>query len=391
MKIGVYGNSYTEDRLIIDKNEDMEYVKLKNHKSLIHLIYRVIGRLFPAFKGTDIYAHPIIFSYQNKSLKEIDVVHTFNRVCDVNTNWVVTVEKTLPVYFYIESNLNCQEMHRKMLPLLEDTCLSLLTISEWAYKYQSNFLKRISSEEEYRILMAKTQVLYPPQQLLIEKDWDKKFENISSEIRFLFVGRQMWRKGGVNVLKALVKLSNQYPIKLTLIGKLNCEFKEYIADKSCIKEVERILDENRSWIQYYSELSNNEVLGIMKKSHVGLLPTIGDTFGYSVLEMQAAGVPVITTNREALNEINSSEIGWLIDTKQILIKNGDDYGHYNREEIIKLSDYIDSVLPSIIIDIFQNPDCIRKKAVKCIEKISRQHSPEKYGKAISEIYKKGKV
>ena len=63
------------------------------------------------------------------------------------------------------------------------------------------------------------------------------------------------------------------------------------------------------WISYVPKLTNNETLELMKKSHIGLLPTYADTYGYSVLEFQAAGCPVITTNVRALPEINNNNLG----------------------------------------------------------------------------------
>lgn len=63
----------------------------------------------------------------------------------------------------------------------------------------------------------------------------------------------------------------------------------------------------------------------MKQCHIGLLPTFGDTFGFSVLEMQACGCPVITSNNYALPEINNKEIGWICDIQESIKKYGEDY------------------------------------------------------------------
>ncbi|WP_125140102.1 glycosyltransferase family 4 protein [Clostridium transplantifaecale] len=42
-----------------------------------------------------------------------------------------------------------------------------------------------------------------------------------------------------------------------------------------------------------------------------LLPTFADTYGYSLLEMQACGLPVVSTNVRAMPEINDNECGWI--------------------------------------------------------------------------------
>lgn len=64
--------------------------------------------------------------------------------------------------------------------------------------------------------------------------------------------------------------------------------------------------------RHHTSLSNDAVLEMIKTSDVGLLPTWQETYGFSVLEMQACGCPVITTNVRALPEINPENAGWLI-------------------------------------------------------------------------------
>lgn len=58
----------------------------------------------------------------------------------------------------------------------------------------------------------------------------------------------------------------------------------------------------------------------MKNSHVGLLQTWSDTYGYSVLEFQACACSVITTDLRALPEINNNEVGWLIELPKNIFK-----------------------------------------------------------------------
>lgn len=64
---------------------------------------------------------------------------------------------------------------------------------------------------------------------------------------------------------------------------------------------------NQSWITCLQNIPNEQVLEILKNAHVGFLPTIADTFGYSVLVMQASGCPVVNNNPirygERLSEI----------------------------------------------------------------------------------------
>lgn len=73
--------------------------------------------------------------------------------------------------------------------------------------------------------------------------------------------------------------------------------------------------ENTPWITYIKSLPNKKVLELCKKAHIGCLPTLQDTYGYSTLEMQACGCPVVTTNIRACSEINSDDCGWFVPVK----------------------------------------------------------------------------
>jgi len=79
------------------------------------------------------------------------------------------------------------------------------------------------------------------------------------------------------------------------------------------KKLKSLILDNLDRITYYEYLPNNEILELMKyKIQVGMLPTRGDTYGYSVLEFQASGCPVISTDVRALLEINNEDCGWII-------------------------------------------------------------------------------
>lgn len=124
----------------------------------------------------------------------------------------------------------------------------------------------------------------------------------------------------------------------------------------------------------------------MRNAHIGLLPTIGDTFGFSVLEMQASGCPVVTTNREAMPEINNSKTGWIIDTNSINVMHKDDYGNYSNEEINTFMQQIDEQLVMTLVNIFNNRTGIVEKAIASLHKIQNDNSPILYEEKLKQIY-----
>lgn len=54
-------------------------------------------------------------------------------------------------------------------------------------------------------------------------------------------------------------------------------------------EIRQLIKENE-WIKHDTQLENAQLLALFKESQIGFLPTSKDTFGYSVLEMQASAV-----------------------------------------------------------------------------------------------------
>lgn len=122
---------------------------------------------------------------------------------------------------------------------------------------------------------------------------------------------------------------------------------------------------------------------MIKESHIGLLPTWADTFGYSVLEFQASGCPVITTNVRALPEINNPKLGWMIDldTNNLgeLVINSSEKKQATRRKII------DS-LKSIILEALHDKELVKQKAMEALDRIESIHSIERYNQRIKDIY-----
>lgn len=202
-------------------------------------------------------------------------------------------------------------------------------------------------------------------------------------LRFIFVGRDFFHKGGKESLNAILKVRREHPIELILIGDFNRH--DYLTCDLCDDplDVEKLINENQDWITYYPSLENAKVLELMKTCHVGLLPTRADTYGYSVLEMQACGLPVITTDVRALPEINNEECGWLIHVP----KNAYGEAFYAMpEEIVALSQTIESQLEVIVKAICENSQQIREKAIASLKRIKEMHSPERYAEMLMQVY-----
>ena len=387
--VGIYSDSYPDKRMILNKVPEVQYVQIENKRETMGRALRFMGRSFPAIRQTELYAQGVHFTLDAPIYPEIDVIHTFNRVCLHDRNrWAATFEKTFPEYFSEENRINYRLMRRQLPLILSEKCIAILPMSQWAYNYELWLLSQFAKPEEIDRIKSKMTVLYPPQEILITEEEIRNKFNDMRELRFLYVGGQAKRKGGAEVLRAFHQLSKQYDsFTLTFIGKLDDNYNNFYLDEEELKEIRAIIA-NADWLDYYEKVTNDEVIKFARQAHVGLLPTMGDTFGFSILEMQACGCPVITTDRQALSEINNDYCGWLINTKDIQLPHGDDFGHYMRDEVNEFSALIRERLIHSISAIMDNPELLIEKAILAQERIKNIHNPEFYAENLKRIYRR---
>ncbi|HFF4790555.1 glycosyltransferase, partial [Acinetobacter baumannii] len=140
---------------------------------------------------------------------------------------------------------------------------------------------------------------------------------------------------------------------------------------------------NRKNIKIYSNVDNNKVIEMIREHHIGLLPTWADTFGYSVLEFQACGCPVISTDVRALSEINNNDIGWLINVDK------NKYGEivvdsYSKKDLCRRT--IIDQLKKHILSAYENPNVVINKGVESLNRIKKEHSIDYYNDKIKSVY-----
>ena len=180
------------------------------------------------------------------------------------------------------------------------------------------------------------------------------------------------------MLRVLTSLMDEgYPIQLTIVSTLESDYVTHATEKDKL-EVQQMVSEHTQSIIWYPSLPNKEVIELMKGSDVALLPTMRDTYGYSVLEAQACGCPVITTDIRALPEINSDDTGWVIPVNHIGKATSKNCHLFSRE----ITDGLESIVPEII----NNPEQIMRKGNASIQRIREHHGPVKIAQRLKAIY-----
>lgn len=389
-KIGICDKSYPSKRMIINKVPGCKNIQVKQTNRFGIFILLVLGKIFKKFRLNPFYAKYVHFILKTRKQDNVDFIHTFNRIyVGDDYSWGGTFEKTFPEYFCEDSKTNTEFYQKQARYIFNEKCMFLLPLSKWAYDYEISMLSQWATKEELEIIRKKMEVIYPPQPIMVdENSINNKYVDINNrELTFIYVGGQIKRKGGLSVLRVFERLAKDWQFKLIFIGDFNNGYNSYFLTEEEKKECSSIIN-NSKWIEHYNVLPNNIVLEKMKNADVGLLPTIGDTFGFSVLEMQASGCPVVTTNRQAMPEINNAGTGWIINTRRINVEHGDDYGNYIQSEIDTFLDVIDHDLFVVIESILKSPSQIKNKAICSLEKVQKDNSPSDYAKRLTNIYLK---
>lgn len=386
MRIGYTNDSYPEQRTILGDNpNEMEAVKSFNH----YFIGATLNRLPIVKKYSRTVFHETLFN-----TKKVDGVHFFNSVTAKDIPWVSTYETCIPrvsqMSFLTAETLT--EDHRKEIKnaekyvklLASDNCRKLIALSKNNQEIQKDFLSHFPQYEE-AVLQKMTQI-YPPQKKLVER-FSVEERTYQQPIRFIFVGKFFNLKGGNEIVDVFDKIYREtdHRFELLLVSledMKNYAFGDY-GDNEAYLQASKEKIENCPHMKLVSYIENSELLKMLSEYDVGILPTWADTFGYSVLEMQAAGCPVITTNVRALDELNNEESGWKVRLplnkhKEVAIKSQEEKDNYRK--------LMQTQLENIILGILENPEQIHQKALNAYDKVTQQHSVEGYYQALNDVY-----
>ena len=392
LRIGVLAyrmGFYTNLRVILDQLPEAEYVPVKDifsyRRALALRLNRVVGKpLFPTFDLNN--------QFEDFDLNKVDLYHFSNGISYGKTPWVSHFETILPRFSELLSqtkdthweNLEPDRLTLKGLEALRSpSCKQIIAWSENAADFQRKFLSEISSEYREPIL-AKLSVLHPGQEILAERVTPREYDQ-QHPIRFALVGAAFFRKGGRELFRTFQKLAGKegLPVRLTVVSSLRLEPYAAQETEEDLTLARQIIAEKPDWLEYYDGLTNSEVLELLKRVDVGLLPTWADTYGLSVLEAQASGCPVITTDVRALPEINNNRVGWLIKVPK------DELGeaiYATEEDRRELSQIIQEGLENSIRKIVTDPSVIAQKGQAALDRIRTEHDPQAYADKLRQVY-----
>lgn len=382
MKVGITNNQYPEQRNIL-VNPENQYINLKK-SNLFYFINPLRTRLLK--KNKTFVFQPVPFSGAARA----DILHLFNEVAITRQKWVASFETELPRVLPVAgvAKQDNPELQRLIPYLLKDNCLGLIAISDATLNIQMKLFKADISRQ----IQRKTVVLHPPQTLFVQH----KAPRQSGTLRLIFAGNEFYRKGGAEVVLAISELIEEKrldasQLDVQLIGDLakrrNVAHRQFQDDEAFYRDIENRIKRHRCFT-HHTQMENSALMQLFRQSDAGLLPTWQETYGFSVLEMQANGCPVITSNVRALPEINPDSAGWVLASPL----NADrEYSITSTEQKTQLRQSLVEGLKSTLLAIIERPEMLQEKGEAAILRIKEQHDTGRYIARLNDIYRRGVV
>jgi glycosyltransferase involved in cell wall biosynthesis len=305
----------------------------------------------------------------------VGLQHFFNLVSSSKTPWISTFESYIP-YWHGPRFKKDTEL------LVRDACKRIIPISAYAQGILRSKIEAVNPtiwpQVEQRL-----QILHPPQQPVIGSISEKPFD--PNRLSIVLVGSFFFNKGGLPILRVADRLIREgLPLQLYIISSMTWQvWNETCATQADYDEAMRLIGAHPANIHFHQKLPNADVLQILKHADIGLLPSVGDTYGYSVLEAQSAGCPVITTDAFAFTEVNDTDRGWIIPVAKDgllnpLLKTG--------AERNAALEAIDAGLDTILRAAFHDREGLRRKGAAALKHVTAHHAAERNAAILTGLY-----
>lgn len=164
---------------------------------------------------------------------------------------------------------------------------------------RSSGVARANEAAQLQIVLAND----PPSREMLDPPRNhSRGAKVAGKARFIFYSRVSRKK---NLLHAIWLLS-QSPgsIQLSIVGPI--EDAAYWQEcQSQIRSLPPGID-----IRYEGQAAPDEALAVLRQYHFLILPTLGENFGYVILEAMAAGCPVLISDTTPWRGLEELEVGW---------------------------------------------------------------------------------
>ncbi len=119
-------------------------------------------------------------------------------------------------------------------------------------------------------------------------------------------------------------------------------------------------------------------------SDIGVLPSYGETYGYSILEAMAHGCAVVVPRVSAFTECVSDDNGVLLEIPVVTDRGLVTMNFASSHEVLHRS-LVESLV-SALGGLENNPSDLRKKGEAALQRIKSRHWPQQAAKQLEQIY-----
>lgn len=148
----------------------------------------------------------------------------------------------------------------------------------------------------YGIAESKLRVIYEGYAARVIKQVIKNEQSVLTPETLLFIGRLETRKNVVRIIEAFEILKKTgFAGKLLLVGRPGFGYEAIVEKRKASPYAEDILEKGF--------VSQQEKERLLSAASVFVFPSLYEGFGLPVLEAQAAGAPVVTSNTSSLPEV----------------------------------------------------------------------------------------
>lgn len=223
-----------------------------------------------------------------KHKREIQLLHSFNKIPVQNIQWLLEVESYLPRFF----ELNIQNRHIDNWlrhTFNHERCKKIIFISQYARNLNEERLKR------WGVQPNKCDVIYPA------VDIREPQETPSDTFTVTFVGRNFFRKGGKELIEAFLRYKKS-DWKLNIVSNFMNDYGPIRATKEEVAGMQDRIKRSPQ-IKHIRSCPHHLIPSLLVESDVFVSMTYADTFNCSVAEAIGFGLPVVATDIAAIPEM----------------------------------------------------------------------------------------
>lgn len=318
------------------------------------------------------------------NLHRYNVIHSFNSIPLTKKPWVVTFEEKLPSVVGSGSPAVIKMIRKQ---LLSDNCQKIIAMSNYCKRI---FIKQNKDYVHLDKLLEKLEVIHP--NIVINSIEPKKYGK-NQKLQLVFVGNAFVRKGGISILRLAKKAKKKgLPVIFHLVSKMKYGDRVYTDYSDASRYQEDLELMNLDNVVFHQKLLNQEVLNLLSQSHFQIMPTLHDTYGFSIIEGFSVATPAITSNVCALPEIvRPRKNGYLlkieVDENGCWRKKPFQRGTQEHWEIL---DRTYNILADQALELLQefltHPEDYERLSAGAIEQALKVHDSQKSGELLDRLY-----